>query len=233
MVAGTLSERMANVARELQEQHDPQATLDSAAHLSVAEIAGADAAAISIVHRRKIVETEAATDEMSARGDALQYETGEGPCLDAIWKERTTYSPSLGYDHRWPKWGPRVVEETGAESVLAFQLFVTGHTAGALNLYSRTRDAFSDTDKEEGLALAAHVAIALAAASQLDQLSSAMDTRTVIGQATGMLMERYSIDHVRAFALLTRLSTTENVKLRELADQIDGGARPGPGETEG
>lgn len=230
MPAETLAQRMAAVARDLQDKHDPAATLESAVNLAVAELAGADAAAISVVDRRhNSIRTEAATDEMAVRGDALQYETGEGPCLDAIWKERTVYSPSLGYDRRWPAWGPRVVEETSAESVLAFQLFTTGHTLGALNLYSRTRDGFAEVDKEEGLALAAHIAIALAAVVKLDQLTQALDTRAVVGQATGMLMERYGIDAVRAFAVLTRLASTENVKLRELAVQIVSGARPEPG----
>jgi GAF domain-containing protein len=223
MTIKPLSERMATAARELQEQHDPQATLESAVRVAVAELAGADAAAISIVHQHKSVETPASTDEMAARGDALQYETGQGPCLDAIWTQRTVYSPSLAYDRRWPTWGPRVVAETGAESVLAFQLFTTGNSIGALNLYSRTRDGFSESDKEDGLALAAHIAIALVASRELEQLGNAMDTRTVIGQATGMLMERYAIDQVRAFAVLTRISTNDNIKLRDLAAEVVAG----------
>ena len=223
MVAQPLAERLSAAAREMQDQNDPKSTAASATRLAVAELGGADAAALSIVHRNKTIQTEAATDEMAARGDALQYETREGPCLDAIWKERTIYSPSLGYDRRWPTWGPRVVEETGAESVLAFQLFTTGETVGALNLYSRTRDGFDDADKEDGLALAAQIAIAFTASAKLDQLTIALDTRTVIGQATGILMERYSIDSSRAFAVLTRLSSTENLKLREIAADVVAG----------
>jgi transcriptional regulator with GAF, ATPase, and Fis domain len=223
MAGGTLSERMAAVARELLAQHDPQATLESAVKVAVAELTGADAASISIVHKDKRVDTAAASDDMASRGDELQYETGEGPCLDAIWTERTVYSPSLGHDARWPTWGARVVAETGAESVLAFQLFTSGHSLGALNLYSQTRDGFKAADKEDGLALAAHIAIALAGSREIDQLGQALDSRTVIGQATGVLMERYSIDQVRAFAVLTRLSSTENVKLRDLATQIVAG----------
>jgi AmiR/NasT family two-component response regulator len=92
-----------------------------------------------------------------------------------------------------------------------------------LNLYSRTRDGFSETDKEDGLALAAHIAIALVASRELEQLGNAMDTRTVIGQATGMLMERYAIDQVRAFAVLTRISTNDNIKLRDLAAEVVAG----------
>jgi transcriptional regulator with GAF, ATPase, and Fis domain len=220
VIIDALSERMAAAARELQERHDPQATLDSAARLAVQNLAGADAASISIVHRDKRVETDACTGEMAARGDQLQYETGEGPCLDAIWKQETTYSPSLAYDRRWPRWGARVVAETGAQSVLAFQLFTTENTVGALNLYSRTRDGFDEDDKQEGLALAAHIAIALVGSREIAQLGAAVDTRTAIGQATGILMERYSIDGVRAFAVLVRLASTDNIKLRDLAMQI-------------
>jgi hypothetical protein len=145
-------------------------------------------------------------------GDRLQYETGEGPCLDAIWTEETVYNPSLGYDRRWPRWGPRVVGETGAHSVLAFRLFTDRHTVGALNLCSRVHDAFDDTDRREGHALAAHIAIAVASVQQIDSLTDVLDPRSVIGQATGILMERYQLDQPRAFAVLARVSSTEERK---------------------
>ena len=227
---GSLAERMADAARELQEQHDPHDTLDHAVHLAVANIEGADAAGISIVHASKRIDTEAVTDAMATRGDELQYETGEGPCLDAIWEKQTTYSPSLAHDSRWPKWGPRVVEETGAQSVLAFQLFTTGDTVGALNLYSRTLDGFDETDREEGLAIAAHIAIAVAGAKEIEALSLARDTRTVIGKALGILMERFDFDDDHALALLIRLSAPGKLKMRDVAAEI-AQTRRLPGET--
>lgn len=233
MTLDSLSERMAEAARELQDQHDPRATLERATWLAVHNISGADAVGITIVHRDRSISTEAHTDEMAAKSDQLQYDAGEGPCLDATWQQATVYSPSLAYDRRWPVWGPRAVEETGAQSVLSFQLFTTGDVLGALNLYSRTRGGFDDIDQEEGLALAAHIAIALATAKEIEELGQAIDSRTVIGQATGIIMERFSIDSVQAFALMTRLSSTSNLKLRELAlDVVESRRLPG-GPTPG
>lgn len=217
----SLSERMADFARQLQDrQDDPEATFQLAVELARASIDGCDAAALSFVRGRRTVETVAATDRMAADADRLQYELGEGPCLDAIWEHHTTHSPSLGHDARWPVWGPRAVEQTEAQSILAFQLFTHEDTLGALNLYSRHRDAFDAVAREEGLAIAAHIAIAIAASQQIHHLSIGLDTRTVIGQATGILMERFELGSARAFSVLTRLSSHSNVKLREVAAEI-------------
>jgi GAF domain-containing protein len=153
-------------------------------------------------------------------GDRLQFELGEGPCLDAVWEEESVYVPDLLTDPRWPTWGPRVTQKTGARSILSFRLFTVQDTLGALNLYSTRTDGFTADDRTEGLALAAHIAIALAAAQRIDQLGAALDSRTVIAQACGIVMERYDIDAVRAFALLTRLSSTQNVKLRDIASEV-------------
>ena len=54
----------------------------------------------------------------------------------------------------------------------------------------------------------------------IEQLEAALDSRTVIAQACGLLMERFDIDAVRAFALLGRLSSTSNVKVRDLAARL-------------
>lgn len=130
------------------------------------------------------------------------------------------YSPSIRYDARWRSWGPRVADEAGAESVLSFQLFTHGDTMGALSLYSARRGAFDEAAQEEGLAIAAHVAIAIASAQKIHQLSTGLDTRTVIGQATGVLMERFDLDAARAFGVLGRLSSQHNVKLRDVAAEV-------------
>ena len=95
---------MAAAARELQGRSDPQETLETAVRLAVSDIDGADSAAVSIGHVKGQIDTPASVGEMAVRGDQLQYETGEGPCLDAIWDEHTVYSPDLAADTRWPAW---------------------------------------------------------------------------------------------------------------------------------
>lgn len=215
---GALAERIAGAARELQEQEDLQSTLNRAVHLAVANVDGCDSAGLSMVRRQRHIDTPAATSPMAVEGDRLQYETGEGPCLDAIWEQHTVHSANLLDDQRWPTWGPRVAAETGAVSILAFRLFTQEDTLGALNLYSRT--GFDEADRDMGLALAAHTAIAVSAAQQSEQLVAALDTRTVIGQATGMLMERLDINAQVGFAVLARLSQESNTKLHDVAATI-------------
>lgn len=216
----SLNQRMAAAARELEKQFDAQHTMQAAVDLAVENVSGCEAAGISMVSKGGVIATPASTGPMVAIGDRLQYETGEGPCLDAIWNQETVYSPSLAYDARWPVWGPRVVEETGAHSVLAFQLFTDHESLGALNLYSTARDAFDDADRREGHALAAHIAIAVAAVQEIGSLTAALDSRSIIGQATGILMERYHLDQPRAFALLARVSGTEERKVRDIAVEL-------------
>lgn len=215
-----MSERIAAAARALSYERDVQHTLGASVGLATELIAGCDEAGVSLVHRRRVIETPAATSDLVETGDKLQYEFQEGPCLDAIWDQETVYSHDLAAEYRWPTWGPRVVEELGVRSMLCFRLFTTADTLGALNLYSRRAGAFTEEDAIEGLALAAHVAVALVAATEIEGLNAAAVNRTVIGQAQGILMERYDIDSERAFALLRRVSQDTNNRLRGVAAEL-------------
>ena len=211
---------MAAAARELQDQHDPASTIKVAVALLVQNVEGCEAAGVSLVRSKGTIDAPAASDDVVEIGDRLQAELGEGPCLGAIWEEDMVYVADLETDPRWPRWGPRLHQATGVRSLLSLRLFTVQNTLGALNLYSSKPDGFGEQDKAEGSALAAHIAIAVAAAQRIEQLETALDSRTVVAQACGLLMERYDIDAVRAFALLGRLSSTSNVKLRDLAARL-------------
>jgi transcriptional regulator with GAF, ATPase, and Fis domain len=215
-----LSERIAAAARTLSSERDVQHTLAASVGLATELIEGCDEAGVSIVHRHRAIETPAATSELVERGDKLQYEFQEGPCLDAIWDQETVNSPDLASEMRWPVWGPRVVDELGVRSMLCFRLFTAADTLGALNLYSRRVGAFTEDDAIDGLALAAHVAVALVSATEIEGLNAAAVNRTVIGQAQGILMERYDIDSERAFSLLRRVSQDSNQRLRWIAAEL-------------
>jgi GAF domain-containing protein len=215
-----ISERMSAAARELQDQYDPSATVKTAVDLLVRNVEGCDSAGISLVYGKRRVETPAASDDLAAVGDRLQAELSEGPALSTLWDQDTVYVPDLAAENRWRNWGSRLTEETGARSVLTFRLFTIKDIIGALSMYSTEVDAFTEEDRAEGLGLAAHIAIAVRAAQRLDQYETALDSRTVIAQACGLLMERYKIDEVRAFTTLTRISSTENIKLRDVAAEV-------------
>lgn len=223
MASRSLSDLMADAARELQHQLDPHSTMRVAAEVAVRDIEGADAAALTIVRYHRRVETLAATSPAARLGDELQYELGEGPCLDAVWEERVVHSPDLTQEGRWPRWAARASAESGFGSLMAFQLFTTGDAVGALNLYSVQPHGFGPGDREYGLALSAHISVAVRASQEIEDLQTALDSRTVVAQAVGILMERYTLTAPAAFAVLVRVSSTTNTKLRDIAARLSAG----------
>ena len=231
LVAGTWKDRdvtetnvadqFAEMARELRRgPHDVKQTLGKAVALARDVVAGCDEAAVSIVQRKGAIDTPAATSQIARRCDELQYELREGPCLDAIWDRETVSTAVLAGEVRWPQWRPKVAADFGVRSMLCLQLFVVDDSLGAMNLYSFTPGAFDDIARAEGLAMAAHVAVALASARELDQLTTATIHRTVIGQAQGILMERLLLTADEAFAVLTGVSSRTNRKLYDIATDL-------------
>ncbi len=208
------------LARDLRSEDDPAATAQVVCDTAVAWIGGDVLAGITLVHRRRHIETIAATSEVACRGDELQYELGEGPCLDAAWQAQHVHSRDLASEPRWPTWAPRVAGELDVKSMLCTQMFTNEDTLGALNLYSRSVDAFSDEDQDTSLVVAAHGAVAVAAAQEIESLNLAVDRRTAIGKAIGIVMERFQISDDRAFQLLARLSSHENRKMYDIATEL-------------
>ena len=177
-------------------------------------------AGISIVHRNRPIDTPAATHELVRRGDELQYAFGEGPCLDAIWHYDTVISANLAEEERWQRWAPCVAAELNIRSMLALRLFTSTDLVGALNLYSKEVDAFDEDDAYTGTYLAAQIAVAVAETQQSDSLRIAALNRTIIGQAQGILMERYKIDAEEAFNVMRRVSQDNNIKVIRVADEL-------------
>lgn len=193
--------------------------LERVVHGAVALIPGVESGSISVVRNRREVDSVAASDELPRRVDALQAETGQGPCLDSAFEHETVRVTDMRTEPRWPDFARRAWE-IGAGSMLSFQLFVDGDTLGALNLYSSEPNAFDDESEHVGLLFAAHAAIAYAAADEQRHLSLALTTRDLIGQAKGVLIERFRVTGDQAFALLVTASQATNTRLREVADQL-------------
>ncbi len=215
-----LGDRFAAIARSLRAQPNELQTVEKALSVAVEMIEGCQHAGISLVKGGRRIETPAATSEVALRGDRLQYELNEGPCLDTIQSQETVVSRDLLHESRWPSWAPRVVEELGVRSMLCFQLFTTAKSYGALNLYSERIDGFDHHDNAVGLALSAHIAVALAASREIDTRDLAIVNRTVIGQAEGILMERYDLTAENAFAVLRRVSQERQTKLSVVAADL-------------
>jgi GAF domain-containing protein len=214
-----LAERLSTLSRDLQDETDVEGRLVAIVQAAARTVPGAEHASISSVEQRREVRTMAATGQLARAVDQAQYETGEGPCLDALYDNRTVRLPDLGAESRWPKFAAQAAE-LGLASMLAIQLYVNGHNLGALNLHSTRRNAFDDESEQVGLLFGAHAAVALAGARNEEHLRTALSSRDVIGQAKGILMERYKIDAQDAFRLLVVASQNTNSKLHEVADYL-------------
>lgn len=224
-----LAETFASVARALLDERDVHQTLERTVQLAVETIDGCDYAGVSLF-RGVEIESPAQTDEMVGVADRLQVQLAEGPCLSAIREEQTVRVDDLAADPRWPTWGPKVSSELGVSSMLAFQLYNSKGSLGALNLYSKHVKAFDDDASGVGLVFASHAAVALTGAQIEEGLQRALETRNLIGQSQGILMERFGLSASRAFEVLRRVSQHQNIKLRDVATQlVTTRETPGPG----
>ncbi|WP_244176130.1 GAF and ANTAR domain-containing protein [Gordonia lacunae] len=194
--------------------------LDSITAGAVEYVPGAQYAGVLLVDQKKNFDTLAPTDPLMNEADRIQKETGEGPCLQAAWDHHTVLVNDIGSDDRFPAFSARVLEETPLRSSLSFKLFTDKGTIGALNVFSEETDVFGDESLEVGLLFATHAALALRAARQQQHFQSALASRDVIGQAKGMIMYRFRIDAVAAFALLRRLSQDTNTPLAKVAEKL-------------
>lgn len=232
-VEGTdgLSQRLATIARRL-DTGTAHETLQLIVDLAVVTIPGCEHAGISFVNRRKI-STPAASDAVALRVDAVQFEAGQGPCLDAMEDDRIFRTDDLSTETRWPLFAARAHAETGIRSMLGLRLFARGRTMGALNLMSAEPRAFDDDSLSTAALFAALAAVALNAAQTEETLQLALKSRDIIGQAMGILMERHGITDREAFQRLSTASQSLNVRLKDVADQVvltgeDAPAEPRP-----
>ena len=212
-------EDFARVARELHAAPIECEQLQTAVDLAVALIGGCDHAGVSIVQGRTVC-SPASSDDVVRRGDALQYELDEGPCLDSLRLHQTVVSHDLPIEQRWPRWTPQAVAELGIQGMMSLWLSAKTCSYDALNLYADRTNAFEPEDRTNAEAFATQVSIALATRREIYQRSIAMENRTVIGQAEGILMERLGIDADQAFAYLRRTSQAENRKLISICEEI-------------
>jgi transcriptional regulator with GAF, ATPase, and Fis domain len=222
-----LAQSFSEFSRSLETMDDPHSTLVEIVRAAVELIPGCDDGSVSVVRGRHKVTSEAASGPLPEVVDRLQEELREGPCIDAAYLHTTIRASDLSTDPRWPTFTPRALA-AGAAGMLSFQLYVDNDDMGALNLFSRVAGAFDDDSEHIGRMFATHAAIAFSAARKESYYSNANQTRELIGQAQGILMERHKVTSDQAFALLIRVSQQQNKKLREIAEQlVHSGALPG------
>jgi hypothetical protein len=199
-------------------------------------IPGVDAASISITQDGRI-ETRHPTSDNIRKLDETQTQLNEGPCLTAIFEPPESglvvAEDFAGADAaRWPNFAPRAVE-AGYRALMSTQLSTDGGIRAALNLYSAAPDAFDEDARTLAGLFGVQAALMLYGADQAAQLQKAVDSRDLIGQARGILMERFKVDDEAAFQMLVQSSQHTNMKLTAVAGWLTTDTTTQPARRDG
>jgi GAF domain-containing protein len=178
------------------------------------------------VMRHKRPHAVASSDAHAQMLDELQNGFGDGPCLTALRTRAPLLVPDLAGEQRWAPY-VRVALAEGVASILAMPLDLAGEAEAVLNLYSGRNDDFSGGDIAMVEAFASQAASALRLVLRITQLSeakadlsTALHSRTVIDMAIGAIMAENRCTRDTAFRILTKASSTRNIKLREVAASV-------------
>ena len=208
------------------EGHTIDSILSAVGRLAVESLKGWDAAATSLVTKDEKVATYGTTDERINPVDQEQYNSDKGPCVDAIKTGEIQYFDATSVPARWRRFA-EIAANHQVCSVLSLPLRLDEEVIGAINLYSPERDALKPGQREEGSRFAAQAAVAISNTRtylrkqvQVEQLEDALETRTMIGQATGLLMAEEGLSSDEAFQKLVAVSQNSNIKLREIAQRF-------------
>lgn len=230
-----ISSALATAASTMRRRTSLDETLAAIVESARGSVPGFDAVGVSTVAKDGTVETRAATGDIVGTLDTVQYELGEGPCVAALFELDLLEVPRIRHDQRWPRYVPAAVE-AGLRSQMALKLYLDDQgTLGSMNFYSTEAEEIHPDASAVADLFAAHAAVALGHAREQESLGQALATRQVIGQATGILMERYGMSETRAFEFLVRTSSTSNIKLRTIAEELvrQSGERGGREEPTG
>ena len=229
--AGPLAEQFAELAQALFSANTVGSVLETVVGATRHIVPGCELASVTLRRPDGGFTTPTYTDAVAERIDQIQYAADEGPCLEATRTEGlgVAVCTDLASDtSHWPTFSPRAAA-LGMRALLGVGMFPRGDPPrlGALNLYSTRAHGLDDADRNVALLLASHAAVALARTTDVEaarleatQLTEALQSRDVIGQAKGILMERRGIDAGSAFDILRQASQDLNVKVTEIAHTI-------------
>ena len=192
--------------------------LHSVTSASVDLISGVDCAEVVVIedgHFRSV----APTSDLVFALNAAQQDAGQGPCLDAIDGRTVIRANDLRTEPRWPHFA-QIATAAGMHSVLSYRLDTHSAKTATLSFLGCKPEAFGTESQALGATLAAHASIALIADDRRHQFESALASRDVIGQAKGLLMERFNVDAVRAFEMLTKISQNSNTPVNDIARRL-------------
>jgi GAF domain-containing protein len=202
-----------------------QQLLQAVTDLAKLVMPGEPEASVSLLIDKK-PSTAVFTGPMALELDERQYECGYGPCLHAATTGELTEIADTETETRWPDY-VRLAAERGCRSSLSVPLVVGERVTAALNTYARVPNAFDEQSRVIAARFAPYASVALAsmhayqdARDMADNLETALQSRAVIDQAKGILMERYKLTADQAFQMLAQASMRANTKLRSIAENL-------------
>ncbi|WNG89742.1 GAF and ANTAR domain-containing protein [Mycobacterium sp. ITM-2016-00317] len=214
-----LAVRMAMLARSVAVPRTVEEIFQEVTSAAAELIPGVDTAGILLIGKGGKFESHAITTELPHQLDELQQSLQEGPCLEAATGHDVVRTDDFRHETRWPAY-TAAVQKLGVLSSLSLRLYTHDRTAGALNLFGFAPTEWDAEKQMVGSVLAAHAAAAITSHHQGEQLRSAVGSRDRIGQAKGIIMERFGVDEVQAFSMLRRLSQESNTRLTDIAAQV-------------
>ncbi|UVF80423.1 GAF and ANTAR domain-containing protein [Gordonia mangrovi] len=217
-----LQRQIADLMTRVQRHADTDVplALDELAAGAAELIPGAQYAAVTVATDNNIVDTPAATHRYPAILDDIQHDVREGPYLQLAMDKEPIRIDDLEQETRWPTYCRLALERTPIRSLLKFPLASSTHTLGALTVCSDTPHAYDEHAFDVAHAYATHASLAWDALRRKEQFATALATRDIIGQAKGIIMERYRCSADHAFGLLKKLSQETNRPLRDVARQL-------------
>lgn len=237
MAVDPLSDALRALSRFMVSEASLGDTLQKVSDTTLRALPAADVVGLSMLADDGRPTTAVYTDEMSPEVDAAQYEAGNGPCLEA-WRRKCVVridDMRKGLQ-KYPEFAQSALDH-GVLSTLSLPLIVADRGVGAMNLYARVENGFSEEDESLGRELATTAAVVMSNAEAYwrvyelnENLAEAMKTRAIIEQAKGMLMARSpELGPEEAFEVLRKASQRENVKLRDIARRIVAREQPSDG----
>jgi GAF domain-containing protein len=213
------------ISRLLLAEETLEATLSRVAGLACRTLEACDIASVTMINDGR-ASTPVQTEPLAGELDSAQYRSDRGPCLEAYSVRQVVRGTISDSADRWPEFTDAAAQ-AGIHSILAVPLVASERPLGALNLYSKTAESYSEADEETAVLFSEQAAVACANAevywrtySLTEHLREALESRDVIGQAKGILMARRGCTPDAAFEALRKVSQHRNIKLRQIAEQV-------------
>lgn len=213
-----LADEFADMALKLHQERSLAETVERVLEYALESIPCAHAG-IVFLQRGERLSTMAASHEEIARLDEIQLAFREGPDLRLLGGIDSVMVSDTAYEPRWPRWAKEVAD-VGIGSMMGARLHTADETIGSLNFYAVPTHAFTANHRRAAMMMARHAGVALAWAREHEGIWDAIESRHLIGQAQGLLMERYDVSADTAFSILKRYSQHSNTKLRLVAQQL-------------